>query len=388
MAVLANTDQFGTYHVGDRTFYSKLEATMYSSQSGQPIDWRYQHDAFQKYNWTQEPPQSLWDLYTERAYQLREKYDYIMLMYSGGADSNNVLDTFERNNIPIDEIRVGYAGEVSDSNSLQLEPNREIYYAAIPRAQELQKKWPNLKITVVDMRPIMIEHVTKHADTLHFANNMGWNPWMRVRFGISMNGKQDWMPKISKDNQIAIVWGKDKTKVFKVDQRYAIRFVDVNLNGNVEVLPDNCKHEYFYWGADAVNILIKQGHVLKKFFRQADSTPGWFEYNKKYFCQNTSPQWLYHTVDIAGIPTYLNNACYNTLVYPYYDPTIYDVGKSEWRGASRIIQHTFYQNATLRKALNEYFKQTMSWHQGYMKYDKNGAINAIEYVDRPWFLEA
>ena len=38
------------------------------------------------------------------AQQLREKYDYIVLAYSGGADSCNVLNSFLDNGIPIDDI--------------------------------------------------------------------------------------------------------------------------------------------------------------------------------------------------------------------------------------------------------------------------------------------
>ena len=388
MAVLANTDQWGTYHVGDRAFCSKLEAIMHSRRANQPIDWRYQHDVFQKYNWTQEPPQSLWDLYSERAHQLRDKYDYIMLMYSGGADSNNVLDAFEQNNIPIDEIRFGYAGEISDPDSLKLDQNREIYHAAIPKARELQKKWPHLKVTIVDMKSIMIDHVARQNDLLHFGNNMAWNPWQRVRFGISMSGDQTWIPNISKDKRVGILWGKDKTNVFKINNKYAVQFFDRQLNGNLELLPDNCQHEYFYWSADSTNIVIKQGHVLKNFFRQADSRPGWFEYNKKYFCKDSSRQWLYNKVEIAGQTVRLNNACYNTLIYPYYEPKIYDVGKLEWQTVSQIVQDTFYHDQNLRKQLNDYLKQSIHWYKdGYMQASSDLQTGPLNYVDRPWFLE-
>lgn len=388
MTVLANTDQFGIYYVGDRNFCSKLEAIMHSRLIGQPIVWQYQHDVFQKYNWTQEPLQSLWDLYSQRAHQLREKYDYIMLMYSGGADSNNVLDAFERNNIPIDEIRFGYAGEISDPDSLKLDQNREVYYAAIPKARELQKKWPNLKINVVNMKSIMIDHVSAHNDLIHFGNNMAWNPWQRVRFGISMNNNQDWIPKNSKDKRIGILWGKDKTNVFKINNRYAVQFVDRQLNGNFEVLPDNCNHEYFYWSSDSVDMVIKQGHVLKNFFRQADNNPEWFTQNKKYFCKDSSRQWLYNEVEIANQVIRINNACYNTLIYPYYEPKIYDVGKLEWQTVSQIVKDTFYQDENLRQKLNDYLKQTLYWYKGgHMQTEFDLQTGPLNCVDRPWFLE-
>jgi len=48
--------------------------------------------------------ESLDFLYALRARQLREKYDYLVLYFSGGADSTNILKTFIDNNIFLDEI--------------------------------------------------------------------------------------------------------------------------------------------------------------------------------------------------------------------------------------------------------------------------------------------
>ena len=386
--VLDSTDQWGTYHVGDRSFFSKLEAIMHSRSCGKPIEWKYQHAEFSKHNWTQEPSESLWELYTHRAYQLREKYDYLILLYSGGADSNNVLDVFERNNIPIDEIKMSYVGEISDLKTLNLSANREIYYSALPRAKELQKKWPTLKIEVINGQPAMIASLSGNLDLLHFGKNMSFNLWQRTRVGITMEGDQEWLADVSMNKSIAIIYGKDKTNVFKINNRYAVQFVDRQLNGNFEVLPDNYNHEYFYWSADSTNIVIKQGHVLKNFFRQADSHPNWFEYNKKYFCKDSSRQWLYNKVEIAGQTVRLNNACYNTLIYPYYNPKIYDVGKLEWQTVSQIVQDTFYHDQNLRKQLNDYLKQSIHWYKdGYMQTSSDLQTGPRSYVDRPWFLE-
>jgi len=133
--MLVSTDQWGLYHVGDRAFASKLEAIQYQRQCGAPLHWRYQEDQFAQHDWTQEPQETLWDLYTERAHQLRNQYRYIILLYSGGADSENVLQAFERNGIMVDEIRIGYAGDWNNPNSLQTFANLELHHVAIPRAQ-------------------------------------------------------------------------------------------------------------------------------------------------------------------------------------------------------------------------------------------------------------
>ena len=68
------------------------------------VKYHFHDDFFSSFNWYQEPPQSIEYLYAERARQLRANYDYIILLYSGGADSHNILQTFVDNNIFLDEI--------------------------------------------------------------------------------------------------------------------------------------------------------------------------------------------------------------------------------------------------------------------------------------------
>lgn len=384
---LQQSDQWGVYHVGNSRYVSKLEAVMQSRQTGQPVVWQYMHNQFSKLDWTQEPTQSLWELYSDRARQLREQNSYIMLMYSGGADSTNVLDVFERNDIPIDEIRMGYAGEISDPASLKLEPNQEIYHAALPRVRRLQQKWPNLKVTMVNMKPLMIQRVCDFEETLHYGTNSAWNPWQAVRFGVTGVSVQDWVPNLSGSKKMIALWGKDKTKIKKIHNRFAIQLIDTELVASVEQLPDNCGHEYFYWGADAAKIMIKQGHVLKNFLRAADSDPNWFDTYQKFYSMMANKRWLYDTAEIAGQTVYLSNALYNTLMYPFYDPTMWDTGKTEWVGVSEVVKDAFYRDSNLRRRLNNYMKQKFVDYKNYASVSDQGVINPMVCQDRPWFLE-
>jgi hypothetical protein len=84
----ALTDRLGCYRVGDLKFYSKLEAIETMQQTGIHLHWDFNEAVFGCYNWKQEPVDSLSDLYRRRAQQLRDQYDYIVLCYSGGADSD------------------------------------------------------------------------------------------------------------------------------------------------------------------------------------------------------------------------------------------------------------------------------------------------------------
>ena len=95
---LYNEVPFGT---ADEVLYSIIK----NNDSSPNLRLWFHDELFSKINWTQEPIDTLENLYIARAKQLREQYDYLILQFSGGSDSSQVLQTFLRNNIFLDEIR-------------------------------------------------------------------------------------------------------------------------------------------------------------------------------------------------------------------------------------------------------------------------------------------
>ena len=81
------------YKVNNNIFNSKLNAFLYADLiKSDIVEWIFLLSEYlNTYNWNIEPEETLDELYQIRAKELREKYDYIILMYSGGADSHNVL---------------------------------------------------------------------------------------------------------------------------------------------------------------------------------------------------------------------------------------------------------------------------------------------------------
>lgn len=61
-------------------------------------------NAFDTFDWKNEPKETWKFLCKQRALQLRDMYDYIILYNSGGSDSTTVLNAFLDNNIPLDEV--------------------------------------------------------------------------------------------------------------------------------------------------------------------------------------------------------------------------------------------------------------------------------------------
>ena len=90
-------------------FFNKIECLQYASKiKNYKVSYHLFDSAYEALDWTAEPKSSLDELYKLRAWQIRDKYKYVVLAFSGGADSSNVLDTFIENNIPLDEIVTYY----------------------------------------------------------------------------------------------------------------------------------------------------------------------------------------------------------------------------------------------------------------------------------------
>ena len=97
-------------------------------------------------------------MYVERCNQLRDKYDYLVLHYSGGSDSHNILHTFLTNNIKLDEISIRWPkhwldGKFYNVNNIDKSAKNapsEFNYTIKPTLEYLQKHHPDIKINIVD----------------------------------------------------------------------------------------------------------------------------------------------------------------------------------------------------------------------------------------------
>ena len=76
------------------------------------VSFYYNDHVFDKFDWGIPVDISLDRLYTFRAQQLRDKYKKLILSFSGGTDSIQVLNTFLKNRIHLDEIVVAHHTEL------------------------------------------------------------------------------------------------------------------------------------------------------------------------------------------------------------------------------------------------------------------------------------
>lgn len=289
----------GFYVCNGNEFSSKINALIYSKTVNKPVDWIFHNELFSNFNWQVEPEHTLDYYYDKRAKELREKYDYIILSYSGGSDTNNILESFIRQNLHIDEIVTNHISEITKSittlntsvkNSWNFAAEHELQ--AIPRLQYIKKMCPTTKITVLDISENVLNSITKFDDVDWIFNkndHLSVGQLFRYNYFHFSNIKK----QFDKNLKIAIIVGLDKPKTIILDNKFYIRFTDTVAN--ITTINDfnddytNVSVEMFYWSKDSLPMLCKQAHVIKRFIEKNPKLkPFWqseFKLNYKIYDQ-------------------------------------------------------------------------------------------------------
>lgn len=92
------------YEVNGERTWSKVEALQKAQGARDRIGFHWHDSVWDKVDWTKEPSLSWEELMLARCLQLREKYNHLSLMYSGGYDSHAILMTFIKHKIKLDRI--------------------------------------------------------------------------------------------------------------------------------------------------------------------------------------------------------------------------------------------------------------------------------------------
>jgi len=264
----------GYYTCNGQEFESKIQALMLSNTTGQPVNWNFNNEVFDHYNWSQEPELTLDQLYDLRSREIREKYDYVVLSYSGGADSNNVLESFLRQNLHIDEIVYNAALAATEklnvfdpAETAAWNVNAEFKLHTANRLHQIKLRSPGTKITVNDTTNATIEGFEKHPDGEWISTQKEMlNPMGVHNFNFAYF--RDLRVMFDKGKKIAIIVAMDKPKIRVVNGGCYLYFSDktaniVPLQDHLKDYP-NTRTEFFYWHPNSCAMLAKQAHTVLK----------------------------------------------------------------------------------------------------------------------------
>jgi hypothetical protein len=298
----------GYYTVGDQQYVNKTEAVFRASLTKKDLVWNFHNKVFNAIDWKCRPAGTLQDLYRERAQQIRDRYDYVVVNFSGGMDSWTVLNSFLSNGIHVDEVYTRWAfaeRKYKDASNSDLDSSNlssEFEYAVVPVLDHIKKTYPNIIIVVDDYSECIQQEL---AGSDFFASNHYQSMLSFFRFNRRSSFEQE---QIAKNRSVGVVHGYDKIKCGISKNSFYAYFTD-NLGGTWE--PDR-NIEFFYWTPDFPTIPVLQAHSILEFI---------VENLDKMKQLKLSGQ-----VDTQHIPNYYKHI-YQMVCCPDYNPNTFQVAK-------------------------------------------------------------
>ena len=315
------TDKHGVYRVGDMKFYSKLQAIEMQAKSNIHPHWDFNEAVYSCYDWTLEPAGRITDLYRRRAQQLRDRYDYLVLMFSGGADSTNVLQSFLQNNIMLDEVCSYVNYEATGDKEVFL--NDEIFKVAVPLIENLKGRYPWLKHRLLDISQLTIDFFTDPVHKFEWIYNQNhlWNPNNACRESLPLKIRE-WTDLIDQGKKLCLLYAHDKPRIFQHnDGRFSFRFID-SIDGAATVKSMAGMQPYydelFYWSPDLPEIPIKQAHMILRYLLRPDfATAPYVSAKRSDLAFRKINDKIY----------WLSNHGVHSIIYPDWDVNTYTIGK-------------------------------------------------------------
>jgi hypothetical protein len=275
-----NLTKFGWFQVGDFKSFSKYESWQHlknNNISSNDIFFNFNDDTISNINWEIEPTESIENLYAARAKQLRDTYDYIVLVYSGGIDSHVALESFLSNNIKVDEIITCYNSKLEKTSKF----NQEIYNIAIPYLESLKNL--DTKINLIDIGPIIENQFydNVHLNTFLYASNGSLNAWTSaLRSGHFKMLNSHHCEIARKGKSICYVWGFEKPTILLDNTSYTFRYYDFAIDVasknyiNKYIYKNELKmftDEAFFISKEMPEINVKQCHLIINYFNKSNS---------------------------------------------------------------------------------------------------------------------
>lgn len=316
----------GEWRVGKESFYQKSSALLRATETKENVSYHFYDDIWDKFDRSKLGKISLDQLYLNRAKQLRDSYDYLILYYSGGADSRNILLTFLDNNIKLDQICVKWPVCAVDKGIYPITTNREdVNYMCEwdlvikPDLEKLSKTHPEIKIEIIDW----FDGVTSNTFLDSSFDGLQQFTYMCNMLRVPSSSKIE-KNLVWKGKKVASIYGIDKPLVgMQPDGSYYMYFQDTATTMNPPRIHNPHGAEYFYWSPEMPEIVFEQCYLIANYFRQ-----------KKEIDKVITNKQIASTNFQHGIISKKHQGVYNnhldvikSIIYSNYDQSIFQAQK-------------------------------------------------------------
>jgi len=349
----------GYYKIGDDVINNKFHALMVGTKKFiDPKWWFYDEvydkacDNFRSYHIP------LKEIYRQRAQQLRDKYDYLILNYSGGSDSHNILCTFLEFNIKLDMVYIQWPMSLMDKglytpntkDTTNFNFHSEWDFVIKKDLEWLSKKHPEIKIEIGDW----VENVKEsYYDDDLLLNNVTNLP--SIARAQKQNTFSETEGKLSNLGlSVGSIYGVDKPLFgYKNDKGY------FRLPDNACMAQPNPENpnglEYFYFTPDMPEILILQCYHLLQYKRNP---------NTKKFVRDLQLEYHDWYIDFHEA-----SETHKLVCYPYWDFNRFQADKP-WifSTISKLPMGVRSWDNILTKGLTEFGRVQNKWEYIWKSY--------------------
>lgn len=274
---LTMNHKIGHYVVNGKKFFNKLDAILHANLTKAEVSWDFNKDILDRVQWEKEPPRSINMIYAERARQIREKYDYVIIMASGGADSSNVVYSFLDNGIHVDEIIAG--APISGLKNLKINANdtsaentiAETMLAQLPFMHKISQKYPNIKLTIHDYFEDILE--LKTDEWIYEA----CGHWIHYSAATrhSLDKFKHLKDLAEQGKTIGVVYGIDKPIIVRSETGYLYCMIPDSISNIVtphfKERYTNVESVFFYYAVDFPELMVKQVHELSRWLYKPEN---------------------------------------------------------------------------------------------------------------------
>jgi hypothetical protein len=263
-----NNMMYGHYRVGSEIYTHKISALIEASKLTNHVpQWDFHDHVYSQLNWQEDLGESLDQVYQRRARQLREKYDYLVLSFSGGSDSWTVLQAFIDSGTHLDEIFVRWPlaathGKYSVSKTTNASNILSEWELTIrPMLDQYQKIIPRTKITIHDWSNELLSGEVTDQDWMLTHDYL--NPGSFLKYQAISRTE---LAAINAGKKTAVIFGTDKPQLcYKNGQVYCY-FLDKLANSHAYSTFDRVS-ELFYWSPDMPEITHIQSRALYNYIK-------------------------------------------------------------------------------------------------------------------------
>ena len=252
----------GYYSVDNIIYTHKLHALLAGTKTGKQVFWHW-HNEYNAVDWTHDSVTTVQEIYKQRALQLRNKYEWIIVSFSGGSDSWTVLNSFLANNIHVDEIFCRWPFRATEKLFV---PNQtdtrtenilsEWEFSVKPVLEQIRKIHPQIKITIHDWSDQVV--TTEFSDDYWLETQDHLNPGFGMKFNAMGDNERT---LIDLGKKTCIVFGIDKPQIWVEHNKVYCYFLDILANTRAADEPGRTV-ELFYWTKDMPEITHVQAREI------------------------------------------------------------------------------------------------------------------------------